>query len=343
MEPPDVELSPWRIRRNGISLEIPHSLIAAPVAGGLDPPYRMLLHEMGCPLSFTEMVSARAVHHGTERTLRLFEWVPLSGFSGAQIFGADPALLGKAASEMQGRGHHIIDLNLGCPKRKVTKLGAGAAMLKDPANLYRSVRSILDSVSVPVGVKMRSGSNSVDESLLKTISKDLEGLGISYITLHPRTVEQQYSGKADRRLVSRFAEWVDIPVIASGDVKGPVDVNDYLHRGAAGVMVARGILGDPGWMKRCLESLEGGEWNKRYPSTPDAVREHLKTARKHLELAVGWYGRERGTIEFRPHLSWYIKNFKGRAPFRDRLFTAVSPGELLDLMDEMEASWIGSI
>jgi tRNA-dihydrouridine synthase len=96
-------------------------------------------------------------------------------------------------------------------------------------------------------------------------------------------------------------------------------------------------------MERCLGSLEGGEWNKRYPSTPDGIRDHLKTAREHLELALGWYGRARGTIEFRPHLSWYVKNFKGRAPYRDKLFTAGDPEELLDLIDEMETSWIGSI
>jgi nifR3 family TIM-barrel protein len=342
MERRDIDIPPWKIRRGSISLEIPHPLVAAPMAGGLDPPYRMILHERGCPLSFTEMVSSRAIHHRTDRTLRLFDWVPRMGFSGAQIFGSEPELLGRAASEMERTGHHVIDLNVGCPKRKVTRLGAGAAMLKDPGNLYRSVEAMMDSVSVPVGVKMRSGINSVDEDSLRVISKDLEGLGISYISFHPRTVQQQYSGKADRELVSHITGWVGIPVIASGDVRGPDDVADYLSRGATGVMVARSILGDPGWIERTLQGLDGGEWVKRYPSTPDAVDEHLGIAREHLELAVEWYGRERGTIEFRPHLSWYIKNFKGRAPFRDRLFTTGTPEGLLVLMDEMLASWKGS-
>jgi len=339
----EVDLSPWKIRRGPTSLDIAIPLLAAPMAGGLDPPFRMILHDHSCPLSFTEMVSARAVRQGTEKTLWLFEWVPEKGLSGAQIFGSDPELLGKGASQMEARGHHVVDLNLGCPKRKVTRLGAGAAMLKDPENLMNCIRRILDSVSVPVGVKMRSGIARVDRAFLRTLVRELEGLGISYIALHPRTQQQQYSGRADRELISLLSAWVDIPVLASGDVKGPEDVTDYLHRGATAVMAARGMLGDPTWIKRCLNGLKGDEWVRRYPSTREAVEAHMGIARIHLDKAIRWYGEEKGTIEFRPHLSWYVKNFKGRAPFRDRLFTTRNSQELLELIDEMEASWKDSV
>ena len=203
----------------------------------LHTPYRIVLHEVGCQLSFTEMVSARALFEGAERTKKFYTWIPEKGHSGAQIFGSDPEYLSFAAKEMENTGHHLIDLNAGCPKRKVTRTGAGSAMLKDPDNLLSCAGSILDATKVPVGIKMRMGYRHYEEDVLRSTVKDLEGAGLSWLSMHPRTAFQQYTGTADRDLINRMRGWIDIPLIASGDVRSPVDVTDYLERGATAVMV----------------------------------------------------------------------------------------------------------
>ncbi|MGA1794156.1 MAG: tRNA dihydrouridine synthase [Thermoplasmatota archaeon] len=337
------DTGPWSIKRGSITIKVDHPVIAAPMAGGLDPPYRMVLHELGCPLSFTEMISARAVYENAKRTKKLFSWIPDRGLSGAQIFGAVPEYLTFAASEMEREGYDLIDLNAGCPKRKVYRTGAGSAMLKDPANLVKCAGSILDAVKVPVGVKMRMGFHHLEEEILNTLVKDLESIGISYIAMHPRTMVQQYSGKADRELISGMSSWIDVPLIASGDVRSPSDVIDYLEKGATAVMVARGLLGDPTWLGRCNTALEGGPWQERYPASGEQVRDHLKLLREHLDNSVAWYGEERGIIEFRPHLGWYLKRFKGRREFRDRMYSILTKAETLELISEVERRWSGSI
>ncbi|MGA1873240.1 MAG: tRNA dihydrouridine synthase [Thermoplasmatota archaeon] len=335
------DLGPWKIRRDSTSVEIVQRIIAAPMAGGLDPPYRMVLHRLGCPLSFTEMISARAVYENTRRTASLFSWIPGEGLSGAQIFGADPKYLSHAALEMERTGHHVIDLNAGCPKRKVYRTGAGSAMLKDPENLVSCASSILDAVKIPFGIKMRMGFHHPEEGTLRKLVRDLQSIGASYIAMHPRTMTQQYSGKADRKLIERMSGWIDIPLIATGDVRAPSDVIDYLDRGATAVMVARGLLGDPTWIPRAIASLEGGPWHGRYPGKMEDVRYHLSLLREHLKNAVEWYGEERGMIELRPHLSWYLKRFDGRREFRDRLFSLTTGDGALRFIDEVEKGWVG--
>jgi tRNA-dihydrouridine synthase B len=331
----------WKIKRNGISIGFDHPIVAAPMAGGVDTPYRMVLHNLGCQLSFTEMVSARALFEGAERTRKFYKWIPERGYSGAQIFGTDPEYLSFAAREMEITGHHLIDLNVGCPKRKVTRTGAGSAMLKDPENLLKCVCSITDATKVPVGVKMRMGYHHLEEAGLKIIVKDMEGAGISWIAIHPRTAFQQYSGTADRNLVSKMSDWIDLPLIASGDVRSPDDIIDYLERGATAVMVARGHLGDPTWINRASDNLRGKEWIERYPQTAEQVILHIGHLREHLNNSVEWYGEERGCIEFRPHFSWYLKRFKGRREYRDRMYSIKTRSGALAMIDEIEEDWSG--
>jgi nifR3 family TIM-barrel protein len=331
----------WNITRNDISLEFDHPIIAAPMAGGVDTPYRMILHEADCQLSFTEMVSARALFEGVERTRKFYTWIPKKGYSGAQIFGNDPEYLSFAAKEMENVGHHLVDLNVGCPKRKITRTGAGSAMLKVPDNLLSCVGSILDATSVPVGVKMRMGYHHFEEILLKNIVKDLQGTGLSWITMHGRTAFQQYSGTADRELITKMTSWIDMPLIASGDVRTPEDVLDYLKRGATAVMVARGHLGDPTWIKRVSDHLRGQEWIEGYPKTVDQVKQHIGYLKDHLNNSVDWYGEERGCIEFRPHFSWYLKRFKDRREYRDRMYSIKTRSDALVMIDEIEEGWLG--
>ncbi|MGA1866017.1 MAG: tRNA dihydrouridine synthase [Thermoplasmatota archaeon] len=343
MSPPELYLGPWTIRRGATSLSVEHPIIAGPMAGCLDPPFRMVLHRSGCPLSFTEMISARAVFEGASRTRRLFSWVPDQGSSCAQIFGSDPVYLAHAASEMEKAGHHMIDLNAGCPKRKVCRTGAGSSMLKDPDNLLKCIGSILDAVNVPVGIKMRMGVHHLEEHSLKDLISNLQSIGLSYIAMHPRTMVQQYSGKAYRELIDRMSGWTGIPLIASGDVRSSGDVRDYLERGATSVMVARGHLGDPTWTARALNALRGGTPDERFPETRTQLLHHISLLKEHLSCSIEWYGEKRGTMEFRPHFGWYIKRFEGRREYRQRMYSLTGREETLRLVDEVANDWGSSL
>ncbi|MFO8051921.1 MAG: tRNA-dihydrouridine synthase [Thermoplasmatota archaeon] len=331
---------PWRIKRGSSTLELTRPVVVAPMAGAYDPPYRMVLHQLGLELSFTEMISARAVHEGSNRTRSISDWVPEEGYSCAQIFGADPIYLSTAARRMERMGHSMIDLNAGCPKRKVTGTGAGSALLRAPSVFLRCICSILDSVKVPVGTKIRSGYSEYDDNLLRVLVKDLQGAGISYIAVHPRTGKQQYTGKVDRKLIGKVRSWVDIPILASGDVKGPEDVEQYLDLGASSVMFARGALGDPLWFGRTLTCLNGDkEWVKDPAGGQDGLKEHLSLVRDHLENACEWYGEKRGCIEFRKHLVWYMKWFRKRGPFRERAYSINTKNDALSLICDLETEW----
>ncbi len=326
--------SPLTFKRGPVSVELSHPVIAAPMAGVIEPPYRMCLHENGVELSYTEMVSARGTYEGSKRTMELAGWVPEKGYSGAQVFGPSSEYLNYAARRMEEIGHHIIDLNAGCPKRKVLAHGAGGAMLKDPEHLLECLSGILDSVKVPVGVKTRSGFSHYDVSSFLTLVKDIEGLGVSYITIHPRTVSQGFRGKADRDVISKVSQYIDIPLIASGDVRTPEDVKDYLGRGASAVMVGRGLLGDPFLISRLSKGLDGP-----YPASREDISDLFSTARQHLDGSINYFGERRGVVKFRTHLGWYIRRFKERNPFMERIYHINTRDEVLFLMDEIEKVW----
>ncbi len=315
-----------------IPLEIP--IFPAPMAGALEPPYRMLLHDLGVELSFTEMVSARGVFEESKRTLEIAGWVPENGYSGAQIFGNDEQYISRAAEEMVRLGHHMIDLNAGCPKKKVMSQGSGGALLKDPDRLITLLSSILDSVEVPVGVKLRSGYNGFDGPSFRKLILEMEGLGLSYISIHGRTVTQGFRGSADREIIRVAASMVDIPIIASGDVKGLSDVLDYFSRGASGVMIGRALMGDPFLIRRIVASEDDS-----YPKGPSDIEGIFSMARKHLQYSLRFFGEKRGCVKFRTHLGWYVHSFPGRRPFMDRIHHISDVKDFIGLMEEIENEW----
>lgn len=323
------------IKRGDRILEIGSRIIAAPMAGVLEPPYRMILHDMGLDLSFTEMVSARGTYEGSKRTMELAGWVPDKGYSGAQIFGADTRYLTYAARKMEEIGHHLIDLNTGCPKRKVMVQGSGGAMLKNPEDLLECLCAIIDSVEVPVGIKMRSGYHHYEKGPYIRLLKDIEGLGASYIAIHPRSVVQGFRGEADRKVISDASAAVDIPIIATGDVWKSSDVMEYLSRGASAVMVARALMGDPIVIERFKSFLK----SQNHKEGLEQGIGRLSIARDHLERNISYFGERRGCIKFRPHLGWYLKGFKGRTDLRERIHHIENRDEAFKLLDDIERIW----
>jgi tRNA-dihydrouridine synthase B len=322
------------IKRQNNDLELKLPFFPAPMAGAIEPPFRMILHDMGAELSFTEMISARGTYEGSKRTGELAGWLPERGFSGAQVFGSDPGYVSFAAARMEEIGHHIIDLNCGCPKRKVLTHGAGGALMKDSDRLISIVSSILDDVEVPVGVKTRSGFHDFDRTKLGSLLQDLESIGCSYVAIHGRSVKQGFRGSANRDVISFASKNLGIPLIASGDVRTIEDIRDYLERGASGVMLGRALLGNP-FILRDLIDMRGPE--EAY--LRERIAEIFSIARLHLDLSISYYGCERGCVKFRTHLGWYIQRFRGRKPFMDRIHHASSREEFAVLMEAMETAW----
>jgi|GEM_PF-918212 len=316
----------------GISLH--HPVIASPMAGVFDPPYRRILHDLGIELSYTEMISSRGIYEGSGKTEEIAGWIPEIGCSAAQIFGSEPVYLSHAAKEMERMGHHMIDINAGCPKRKVLVQGSGGALIRTPERLLACLGAVLDSVRIPVSIKLRSGYHTFEKGPFLDLVKDISSIGVSCIALHPRTVAQGFRGSAERGLIDEVSSLVDVPVIASGDVRERSDVVDYLRRGARAVMVGRALMGDPLRVKRLIN---GGTHDPL--STVEGIREHLKRAREHLVHSVNHYGERRGCVRFRSHLGWYTARFPGRKRIRDRIFHVSSTDETMDLIDNIEREW----
>ncbi len=241
----------WRIA----DVEIPTRLVLAPMAGVSVQAFRRQGRRYGAGLVCSEMVSCAGLHHGNERTLGYLRIASDEHPLAVQIFGAEPALMAEAARMVADAGADIVDINFGCPVRKVTKTGAGATLLDDPDRACRIVESVADAAGLPVSVKMRRGLEDGSRTCL-TVGPRLVEAGAATLTLHPRSAKQMYTGFADHSLTRELVELVDVPVIASGDVTSKARAQTVLATtGAAAVMVGRAAQGNP-WVLR--EILDDG-------------------------------------------------------------------------------------
>ncbi|MGH2986521.1 MAG: tRNA dihydrouridine synthase, partial [Solirubrobacterales bacterium] len=236
----DVDLrTPWRIG----PVEIPGRVVLAPMAGVSVQAFRRQGRRFGAGLVCSEMVSCAGLAHGNERTLGFLRIARDESPLAVQIFGSDPAVMGAAARQVEDAGADLVDINFGCPVRKVTKTGAGATLLEEPDRACRIVAAVAGAVSVPVTVKMRRGLEDGSRAAL-AVGPRLVEAGAAALTLHPRSARQMYTGTADHSLTAELAELVDVPVIASGDVGSRARAQAVLATtGAAAVMVGRAAQG----------------------------------------------------------------------------------------------------
>ncbi len=316
-------------------VEVKSRFALAPLAGVSDWPFRLLCREMGASLVCTEMVSSHGIVHGGDQTLTYLERPPDERPFQVQIFGQDTDVLAEAARVLvENYGPiDLIDLNFGCPVKKVCSTGAGAAYLKDPARLELAVKSVARAVNVPVTVKLRGGWDDSQKNVVDCARAAEQG-GAAKIGMHPRTRAQMYNGRADWTLIARVKAAVRIPVWGSGDLFTAHDALRMLAAtGADGARIARGACGHP-WIFRELDALERGE---PLPPPP-SVAEWRAVVERHLDLAVqnhrGAYHlagvapakhrpqRERrdpessAVRELRKHLMWYTRHRRGGLAFR---------------------------
>jgi tRNA-dihydrouridine synthase B len=302
-----------------VSIEIPSRLVLAPMAGVSVQAFRRQGRRYGAGLVCSEMVSCAGLQHRNERTLGYLRIAADEHPLAVQIFGAEPAVMAEAARMVEAAGADLVDINFGCPVRKVTKTGAGATLLEEPDRAARIVEAVAKAVSVPVSVKMRRGLANGSRACLEVGPRLVEA-GAASLTLHPRSAKQMYTGEADHSLTAEFVELVGVPVIASGDITSRAKAQAVLATtGAAAVMVGRAAQGNP-WVLRDIMG-EDGE-----PSREEVVAELVLFIRE----TVRELGEHRATGFLKKFYGWYLGRGRFPRPFKQELVQL----ETLDQVEE---------
>jgi tRNA-dihydrouridine synthase B len=289
-------------------VDIPSRLVLAPMAGVSVQAFRRQGRRYGAGLVCSEMVSCAGLHHKNERTLGYLRIASDEHPLAVQIFGAEPTVMAEAARMVEAAGADLVDINFGCPVRKVTKTGAGATLLEDPDRACRIVAAVVEAVDVPVSVKMRRGLENGSRACLG-VGPRLVDVGASTLTLHPRSAKQMYTGEADHALTAEFVDSVGVPVIASGDITSRAKAQSVLATtGAAAVMVGRAAQGNP-WV---LREIMGDESE---PTREEVVAELILFMRE----TVRELGEHRATGFLKKFYSWYLGRGRFPRPFKQEL------------------------
>ena len=305
------------------NVKLENPFLLGPMAGITDSPFRQLCREMGCALSYSEMVSAKALYYKDKKTERLLavteEELPVA----YQIFGSEPEMMAFAADRLKDRKNCILDINMGCPVPKVVKNGEGSALMKTPWMIRKLVEQAVKYGGKPVTVKMRIGWDEDHINVVKCAG-EAEAGGAAAVAVHGRTREQYYSGKADWDAIREVRKNLSIPVIGNGDIFTAEDGLRMMdHTGCEMVMVARGALGNP-WLFRELVHL----W-KTGEALPRPGREEVREMMlRQLEMMAQLKGERVSVLEMRKHVGWYIRGIPGAAKIRAEVNRITDIGEL---------------
>lgn len=293
------------------NLEFRNPFVLAPLAGITDKSMRSLCAEQGASLVYTEMVSGKGLWYGDRKTGTLLSIGEHEGPVAFQLFGSETEIMAFAAKELRDRDNVLIDLNVGCPVPKIVKNGEGSALLKKPDVLFDVVSAMVKEAGKPVTAKIRMGF-ARGENLAVETAKALEAAGAAAVTVHGRTREQYYEGKADWQVIADVKKAVKIPVIGNGDVNTGRDAVDMLDQtGCDGVMIARGALGNP-WIFRDAIALWKGDTMPPEPTKEERVNMLLR----HIDLVADDKGDRIAVREMRKHVGWYVKGMHGASAIK---------------------------
>ncbi|MBP9996372.1 MAG: tRNA dihydrouridine synthase DusB [Lachnospiraceae bacterium] len=311
-------------------VELKDNIILAPMAGVTDLPFRLLCARYGSALQCMEMVSAKAILHNNKNTDALMEIHPLEGLSSLQLFGSDPEIMGKMAAKIKERPFAILDINMGCPVPKVVNNGEGSALMKNGALVGRIVESVVKNIDKPVTVKIRKGFDDEHINAVE-IAHIAQESGASAVTVHGRTREQYYAGKADWDIIAKVKEHVSIPVFGNGDVTDGESARAMLQTtGCDGVAVGRAVRGNPFIFREIKHYLETGEVLER-----PTKEEIMDTIVEHAKLQLQYKGEYIGVREMRKHIGWYSAGIPGGAKLRGKVNEMETMDDVIEVARQM--------
>ena len=310
-------------------------IILSPLAGVTDRAFRCICNEYGVDYAYTEMVSAKGLFYSDKTTEELMARFPGEENIGVQIFGSDPEIMAKMAKKISEEYKYFksIDINMGCPAKKIVRNKEGAALMKDPDLVRRIISSIKESTDLPVSAKFRLGFDDSSKNY-KEIAKICQEAGAYKVTLHARTREQMYSGKADWDAIRDLREMLDIEVVGNGDIFTPEDALRMVeYTGVNSIAIGRGAMGNPFIFKQIKDYLEKGTYDL------PTVTEIIALILRQYELLVDYKGERIAINEMRKHIAWYLKGYRGANQLKNKINTTKNIDEVFALLSNFEKEY----
>jgi len=308
-------------------------LLLAPMEDVSDPPFRALCKEQGCDMMYTEFISVEGLIRDATKSVQKLDIYDEERPIGIQIFGANIDSMMRAAEIVEAAKPEVLDINYGCPVKKVTSKMCGAGILQDIPKMVELTKQVVNATSLPVTVKTRLGWDEKTE-YIEEIAERLQDVGIKALSIHGRTRKQMYKGEADWTRIGRIKEnpRIHIPIFGNGDINSPQKAVEYKNRyGVDGIMIGRASIGYPWIFKEIKHYMATGEL-----LPPPTVEERVAAAKQHLLHSIEWKGQTLGMLEMRRHYTNYFRGFPHVKPYRTKLVTTPDPEEVLETLKQIE-------
>lgn len=308
-------------------------LLLAPMEDVSDPPFRALCKEQGCDMMYTEFISVEGLIRDAHKSVQKLDIYEEERPIGIQIFGAELDSMMRAAEIVEEAQPEVLDINFGCPVKKVVCKMAGAGILQDIPRMVELTKAVVNSTKLPVTVKTRLGWDD-QSKYIEEVAERLQDVGIQALSIHGRTRKQMYKGEADWTLIGKIAEnpRINIPIFGNGDIDSGPKAKAYRERyGVNGIMIGRASIGNPWIFQEIKHYFATGEI-----LPPPTIHQRVDAVRKHLQTSLDWKGEKLGVLEMRRHYGTYFKGYSGIKPYRATLVTEHDPEALFATLDEIE-------